>query len=106
MDEQICEYLALKNKIKGWFIYGLGREDDEDLDNMVDQIAFMAIGRTQPDASMTVQSLSNARFSKRSREEFRSTLERWGLADLPPKLVKDLEKLGDMENDIGSLNFG
>jgi hypothetical protein len=58
MDEQICEYLALKNKIKGWFIYGLGREDDEDLDNMVDQIAFMAIGRTQPDASMTVQSLS------------------------------------------------
>jgi len=102
MDEQIREYVALKNKIKGWFIYGRDREDDEDLDDMIDEIAFMAIGQTRPDASMTVQSLSNARFSKRSREELRSTLERWGLADLPPKLVKDLEKLGDMENDIGS----
>jgi hypothetical protein len=34
MDEQFREYLALKNKIKGWFVYRLGREDDEDLDNI------------------------------------------------------------------------
>jgi hypothetical protein len=102
MDEQIREYVALKNKIKGWFIYGRDREDDEELDDMIDEIAFRAIRQTRPDASMTVQSLSNARLRKWSREEWSSTLERWRLADLPPKLVKDLEKLGEMESDIAS----
>jgi hypothetical protein len=84
MSELMSEYLTLKNKIKGWFIYTLGRDDNEDLDAMIDEIAFAAAG---PDARL------------------RSELERRGLPELPPKLGKDLEELGEMENAVGSLTM-
>lgn len=79
MNELMREYRALKDKIKGWFIYGLGREDNEELDALIDEVAFAARGQTRPDAAMTVSSLSNERFRRRSTESMRSAIESWGL---------------------------
>jgi transcriptional regulator with XRE-family HTH domain len=80
MNEEMRKYLDLKNKIKGWFIYNLGHEDNEDLDRMIDEVAF---SNTYP----------------ASRED---TLTRSAHSNLPASLIADLEKLGDMENDIGT----
>jgi transcriptional regulator with XRE-family HTH domain len=81
MTEQMRECVELKNKIKGFFIYNLGRKDNEDLDAMVDEVAFAAI---QP------------------HDHLKETLTRWSLSELPAPLVADLEKLGDMEMEIGT----
>jgi transcriptional regulator with XRE-family HTH domain len=83
MNEQTREYLDLKNKIKGWFIYNLNREDNDDLGDMIDEVAF---------ESMKPDDLAS----------FTETLKRWGLPELPRQLVKDLETLGEMENAIGA----
>jgi transcriptional regulator with XRE-family HTH domain len=84
MNEQMRKYLDLRNKIKGWFIYNLGRKDDEDLGDMVDEVAFEYMMKLGDPASLN------------------ETLNRWDLSELPPQLVKDLETLGEMENDIGA----
>ena len=83
MNEEMREYRDLKNKIKGWFIYNLGRNDDEDLDDMVDEVSF---------AFMT----------PRDPVLLEETFTQWGLSKLPESLIVDLEKLGDMENNIGA----
>jgi transcriptional regulator with XRE-family HTH domain len=83
MNEQMRKYLELRNKIKGWFIYYLGREDNEDLDVMIDEAAFVHM-------------------NPGDQSSLKKTLTRWGLSNLPPPLTADLEKLGDMENDIGA----
>jgi len=84
MDEQMREYLDLKNKLKGWFVYNLGRKDDEDLDDMIVELA------------------SEYDLGEPDRASYNETLTRWGLttATLPPSLVADLKKVGDMGNEI------
>ena len=81
MNPQMREYFELKNKIKGFFIYHLGREDNEHLDAMIGEVAFNHIG---------------------GQLSLKETLGRWGLSNLPPPLTADLAKLGELENDIGA----
>ena len=84
MTERMREYRDLKNKIKGWFVYNLDREDNDDLGYMVDEVAFECMKPGDP-----------ASFAKTLKK-------RWGLPELPHRLVKDLETLGEMENAIGA----
>jgi hypothetical protein len=84
MSEQMREYLDLKNKIKGWFVDNLGRKDDENLDDMVDEIAFAHLKPMSETPNLN------------------EILARWDLSNLPASLAVDLEKLGEMENAIGT----
>jgi transcriptional regulator with XRE-family HTH domain len=83
MNEQMREYLDLRNKIKGWFIYNLGHKDNDDLGYMVDELAFSCTSPGDP-ASYTVK------------------LKGGDLPELPRQLVKDLQTLGEMGNEIGA----
>jgi transcriptional regulator with XRE-family HTH domain len=80
MTEQMYEYVELKNKIKGFFIYNLGQKDNEDLSDMIDEVAFATI---------------------QSHDDLQETLTEWNLSALPATLVADLEKLGELEMEIG-----
>ena len=76
MDAQMQAYLDLKNQIKGWFVYNLNGQDGEALDDLIDTLAFDAMG---PEANL---------------EEHRKL-------KLPQPLISDLEKLGEMELELG-----
>jgi transcriptional regulator with XRE-family HTH domain len=80
MNEEIRKYVDLKNKIKGWFIYNLGREDDENLDAKVCEVSCLLTSNDPAD--------------------WEETLTRLDLSNLPAPLVTDLKKLGEMEEDI------
>jgi transcriptional regulator with XRE-family HTH domain len=78
MTEELREYFDLNNKIKGWFIYNLGRDDNDELEGMIKEVSF-------------------ALSSKGSQE---GVIAGCDLSKLPASLVMDLEKLGEMENYI------
>jgi transcriptional regulator with XRE-family HTH domain len=81
MNEELREFYALNNKIKGWFIYNLGREDNEELDAMIKE-------------------LSSDLLDPGNQANWEGVLARWGLSKLPTSLVTDLIKLGEMEDYI------
>jgi hypothetical protein len=81
MDGELREYFDLRNKIKGWFIYNLGREDNQELDAMISEVSF---GLLRPGNQADREGL----------------LASWGLSKLPTSLVTDLEKLGEINLDI------
>ena len=81
MNEELREFYALENKIKGWFIYNLGREDNEELHDMVKQLSFDLL---DPGDQANLERL----------------LAKWDLSKLPPSLVTDLKRLARMEEYI------
>jgi transcriptional regulator with XRE-family HTH domain len=80
MNEEIRKYVDLKNKIKGWFIYNLGHEDDERLDGKITDVSFQ--------------------LSSNDPAHWEEILTRSALPNLPAPLVTDLNKLGEIEEDI------
>jgi transcriptional regulator with XRE-family HTH domain len=81
MNEELREFRALENKIKGWFIYNLGREDNEELHDMVKQLSFDLL-------------------DSGDQANLERLLAKWDLSKLPASLVTDLEKLARMEEYI------
>ena len=72
-------YFNLRDEVKGWFIYNLGRASTEDLDALVTELT---IGVGSGPGGL------------------REVLNRWELPELPPRLVEDLEKLEKTEEAI------
>jgi transcriptional regulator with XRE-family HTH domain len=75
MTEKMQAYMDLKNKITGWFVYSLNYEDNDDLDTVIDELAFDADD---------------------------GDLEQHRELGLPENVISDLKKLNDMELDIGA----
>jgi transcriptional regulator with XRE-family HTH domain len=74
MTENMQAFMNLKNKVKGWFVYNLDHVDNDDLDALIDELAFDADD---------------------------GELEQHRELGLPEKVIADLKKLNDLEMDIG-----